>query len=302
MANTFLKAEKIAATALGLLQREIVLPGLVWRDAGGSFRGAAGDTITMRVPARATARTRPLRQDRPTDGSGIIQMDTLAETAVDVTLDEAVYNAVPITDEELTLDITEFGSRVLSPQVRAVAEGLENKLADEMTGATYATTLSVDTSDPYNTFVDARKALNDADVPVGQRVAVVGSAIEAAILKSKHLKHADTAGSDSALRDAEIGRFAGLPTIYTSNALPEDFGVIFHRSAFVLNIQAPAIPEGVTYGSSQSYQGLAMRWIRDYDFLNVQDRSLVDSYVGTNIVADGPNGEFVRAVKLTLGS
>jgi hypothetical protein len=153
MANTFIKATRIASAALGLLEREIVLPGLVWRDAGGDFRGAGGDTISIRVPARTQARTRALRGARPStsEGAGIITMDDLTETKVDVTLDTDVYSAVPVTDEELTLDLTDFGSQILEPQVRAVAEGIENAVAAEMTGATYATNLTVDTADPFKT-------------------------------------------------------------------------------------------------------------------------------------------------------
>lgn len=42
-----------------------------------------------------------------------------------------------------------------------------------------------------------------------------------------------------------------------------------------------------------------MRWIRDYDFRNVQDRSLIDTYIGTNIVADGPGTNEVQTVTIT---
>lgn len=296
MANTFLKGDKIARAALGLLQREIILPALVWRDAGGSFVGAAGDTVTIRVPARTTARTRPLRGTRPTasEGEGIITMDELVETSVDVTLDEAVYSAVPITDEELTLDITDFGSQILGPQVRAVAEGLENKLAAEMLAANYATTLTLDTTDPYNTLVDARVEMNRNNIPMTQRTAVVGADMEGIFLKSEHLSHADKAGDNSALRDAEIGRVAGFGPIYVSNALPPDVGFVFHRTAYVLSLQAPAIPQGASFGSSQSFQNIALRVIRDYDFRNVQDRHLVDVYAGTNTVIDGDTNEVQR--------
>jgi hypothetical protein len=50
VANTFLKPTVIARTALGLLERELVLPSLVWRDAVADFAGAQGDTVTIRVP------------------------------------------------------------------------------------------------------------------------------------------------------------------------------------------------------------------------------------------------------------
>lgn len=309
MANTFIKANRIVGAALGLLEREIVLPALVWRDAGGDFAGAGGDTISIRVPARTTARTRTLRGARPTasEGEGIITMDNLTETKVDVTLDTDVYNAIPVTDEELTLDITDFGTQILAPQVRAVAEGIENAVAAEMTGATYATTLTLDTTDPYKTLVDARVALNKQNVPMAERVVVVGADMEGLFLKSDRLARVDQSGTDSALRNATIGRLAGFGDVVVSNGIPPNVGFVFHRTAFVLSMRAPAVPAGVNFGQTQTFQNLAMRWIRDYDARNLQDRSILNVYIGTNIVADGPDGadvgtdpDFVRAVKLVL--
>lgn len=305
MANSYLKAEKIAATALGLLQREIVLPGLVWKDAGGSFVGAAGDTITMRVPARTQARSRTLRGARglASEGLGIIQMDELTEHSVDVTLDEAIYSAIPVTDEELTLDINDFAAQILAPQVRAVAEGLENKLAAEMVGATYAQTVQIpraklagtntDSTNTYDVFrglASVRKYMNVANLPQNDRIIVVGADMEEAFLNDPHLNRFDGSGDSgpgSALRDATLGRIAGFNQVIVSNALPAAFGVAFHRTAFVLNLQAPVVPSGVPFGSNQSFEGLAMRYIRDYDFRNVQDRGMVDLYCGTNTVVDG---------------
>jgi hypothetical protein len=301
VANTILKPSVIARTALGLLEREIILPGLVWTDAVADFAGAEGDTVTIRVPARTTARTRALRVTRPTasEGEGIITMDSLAQTSVDVTIDTDIYNAIPITDEEMTFDIEDFGRDILQPQVRAVAEGLENMLAAEMVGATYATTLTLDTTDPYNTMVDGRVALNKANVPMANRIAVVGADMEGVILKSKHLSEVDKSGSDSALRDAIIGRMAGFGNVYVSNALPPDEGYLFHRTAFVLGMRAPVVPRGATYGQSQRFQNLALRWLMDYDGRNQQDRSFVNVYAGTAIVADGPNSNEVQNVTIT---
>jgi hypothetical protein len=82
-----------------------------------------------------------------------------------------------------------------------------------------------------------------------------------------------------------------------SNALPSNVGFAFHRTAYVLGMRAPMVPDGATFGASQAAFGLAMRWLRDYDFRNVQDRSLFDSYIGTNIVADGASE--VQTVTIT---
>lgn len=296
MANTFIKPTVIVRAALGLLQRQIVLPALVWTDAFHDFSGAYNDTISIRVPGRLTARTRDLRG---TGGARTITLDNLTETKVDVTLDTDIYSAVPVTDEELTLDIVNFGAQVLAPQVRAVAEGLENGLVTEMQQATYETTVNFDNADPYGSIVDARKALNDADVPFAGRALVVGSAIEAAILKDDHFSRYDAAAAAgvTALTEAKLGRIAGFD-VYTSNALNEDEAFAFHMTAFVLASRAPVVPDGATFGQSESYQGLAMRWLRDYDFSNVQDRSLVDAFTGTAHVED--DGAFVRAVRLEM--
>lgn len=306
MANFFLKATRIAAASLGLLEREIILPRLVWRDAGGDFSGAFGDTISLRVPSRTTARTRTFRGARPSasEGNGVIVMDDLAETKVDVTLDTAPYSAVAITDEELTLDITSFGEQILRPQVRAVGEAVENAIAAEMVGATYPaghnlTMPTGPTDDPFDTIVDARVALNKANVPMNDRFLVVGADLEGVFLKSDHLNRVDASGTDSALRNATIGRLAGFEAVIVSNALPANMGFAFHRTAYVLSMRAPVVPDGATYGASQSFEGLAMRWIRDYDFRNVQDRSLIDTYIGTNIVADGPGTNEVQTVTIT---
>src|SRR5436190_16821546 len=121
MANTYIKAETVLRAALGLLEREIVLPRLVWREPDPTrFKGAKDDTVSIRLPAFMRARKRVLRGGRP------ITVDNLAETKVDLTLDEDIYKAVAITDEEMTLDIVDFGLQVLQPVMASVARGVED--------------------------------------------------------------------------------------------------------------------------------------------------------------------------------
>ena len=304
MANTFVKAQKITATALGLLQREIVLPQLVWMDAttAADWVGNAGDTVSIRVPARTTARTRALRQARGTasEGEGIITMDNLVETKVDVTLDQAIYSAVPTTDEEETLDIVSYGAQILTPMVRAVAEGAENKIAKVMQNATYATTVSgLNATNTYEKMIDARQALNEANVPMTERYVVLGTALESMFLKDPHLSHFDQSGDNNALRDATIGSIAGFNRILVSQAIEPNEGYAFHRTAYSAVMVAPKIPSGASFGARQSLGGVGMRWIKDYDFRNASDRSMVDVYMGCNIIADGPASNEVQTVTIT---
>ncbi len=204
MANTFLKVGVIARTAVQLLFRELVVVRTVWTDAinPDEFVRALDDTVTLRVPARNTARTRTLRGGTP------ITLDEETEFAVPVKLDTDVYKGVAITDEELSLDITDFATQILLPQARAVAEGVEDRIVAEITSATYDTPIEIDESDPYKAAVAARKALNDNNVPKAQRTLLVGSGVEAAMLSSDRFVRADArgpSGAQSAFEDLPHG-------------------------------------------------------------------------------------------------
>ena len=293
MANSFLKAEKILQTALALLQREIVLPSLVTRYGQADFAGAKDDTITLRVPAVLTARDYEWRTR-----NSVIVVDDVTETSVDVTLDTHPYSAVAITDEQLTLDITSFAEQILRPQVRAVAERLENIIAVTLGGAIVPADAEVDhtigTTDGYVTAVRARKILNIHNVPMADRVLLLGANLEEDFLNSDHLTLVDQSGSDSALRDGTLGRILGF-TVVTSNAIDPDIGYAFNKSAIALGNVAPVVPDGVTAGASESLGGLAMRWIRDYDPNYLRDRAVVSAFAGAaSVEEDGENNRLVK--------
>ena len=298
MANTFLKPEVIARTALDLLQREIVLPRLVWRFGLSDFAGAKDDTITVRVPAVLTARNYEWRTR-----SAEIVIDDLIETGVDVTLDQHPYSAVAVTDEQLTLDIVSFGTQVLQPQIRAVAERLEGLIASTLGTATVPAAAdiahTIGTTDGYDTAVNARRQLNLQNVPAAGRVLLLGANLEADFLKSDHLTLVDQSGSDSALRDGTLGRILGF-TVVTSNAIDPDIGFAFHATAVAYGNVAPVVPDGVAMGSSQTSDGLAMRWIRDYDPRFLRDRSVVSAFAGAASVEE--DGENMRLVKINMAA
>lgn len=284
MPNQFIRAERVVSTALALLEREIVIPGTVWRDAGGSFRGAKDDTISIRLPAYSVASSRDLRASTP------IALGQRVETKVDVTLTKHIYDAVAITDAQMTLDIEDFGRQVLMPGVRAVARGVEDLLAATIEAATFPAGHQLTLAEnPLHTITRARRLLNDANVPMEGRVILMGSAVEEQILNLDNITKVNESGTDSALRDATIGRLRGF-TLITSNAIAPEKAYAYHRTAFACSLQAPVVPDGATWGASQAAAGMSMRALRDYDFSNVQDRLLVDVFAGANVVSD--KGEF----------
>lgn len=304
MASTFIKATQVVQMARLLLQREIVLPKLVWSDFSKSqFQYAYNDTVTMAVPAVMDARTRVLRS------TTALTADELTETSVDVKLDTHIYKLLNITDEQLTLDIRDFSSQVLAPQIRAVAEGLEDLIATEIAAADPEAAdiaFAEGTDDPYRVVLQARKALNDLNVPMNDRVLLVGSSVELALLEDDRIAKSgvDQIQRD-ALVDATVARIAGF-NIVTSNAIDEDAAYAFHRTAIAFAAFAPSIPAGAADGATVgSEPGLpALRFLRDYNPTNSTgpvDRSLVDVFAGAQSVEDG-EGDVTnkRLVKLTF--
>jgi hypothetical protein len=290
MANAFLKPEVIVGTALGLLQREIVLPSLVNSYTINDFRFAKNDTISVPIRAKLTARENVLRA---TGGGRTITSDSLSESSTSVKLTQHVYSAVDITDEELTLDISSFGEQVLTPQIRSVAEKLETHIYNQISTSAYVPgvndfTWATSTTNAYAAALMVRDALNRASAPNVNRVLLVGPGAEMAILADDKFTPSDNGDGfgASALREATIGRIAGF-TVVRSNLLDNDEMYGLTREAFVLGNVAPVVPDGVVFGRSMSHEGFSMRWIRDYDASVVTDRSVVSSYVGTAEVRDG---------------
>lgn len=280
MPNTFVKPSVVARTALGLLQREIILPRLVWRDHEREFAGKIGDTVNVRIPAPAvTAR----KFDRTgVAGDATVVTTNVAESSIPVKLDTHLYNAVPVTDEELTLQVEDFGAQILAPQVRGVAEGAENLVAAVLDAQAASVVLS--TTAPEDTLTDVAVTLDQRSVPRSGRVLVISPDMQGYFLKSQEIKkREDTTGTD-ALVDATLGRLRGF-TIVVSNALKPKSAHAFVREAVAFVTKAPAAPAGASFAASESYAGLAMRWLRDYDADTLQDRSIVSAYAGVKLTS-----------------
>lgn len=300
MANEFIKPEVVVGQLLGVLSREVVLPQLVWRDPIKSFKGSKNDTVSIRLPSYTNARTRVMRS-----GTQLV-MDNLDETKVDITLNTHVYKAIPVSDEEMTLDIVDFGQQVTAPAMGAVTRQVEDSLAAAMNDATYETELTVDATDPYKALVQARKALGLANVPMSGRFCAIGADVEAAFLDSDRLAKYDQVGPtiNDALRDAIIGRVAGF-TVVPVPGLDPDVVIAGHMTAFALCLVAPDVPVGADWGAKQSYQGMSLRVLQDYDPTPATgggpaDRLLVDTFMGVGVTKDrgtrDGNGRFVPSL------
>ena len=296
MANTILTAATIARASLGLLLRDIVLPGTVNRDAESDFSGQVGQTVNIRIPASFSSHvyTQTLRA-----AGTPITVDDITEGSIPVVLDQTIYVAAAASDEELTFSIVDFGKQVLDPQVAAVAIGMENILAAAMNAIAAGTiTYSKATVKSGGSAIDAvlaaRAELTAAKVPAGGRYLAVSPEVETALLQSPDLVRFDGSGDspNQALREATVGRLFGF-TVVSSPAITTKTAIAYHQDAFAFVTRAPIVPAGVVFGQSATYAGLGMRYIRDYDSLFLRDRSIVSSLAGAKLL------DANRAVKIT---
>jgi len=107
VANTFLTDKaaqtRVASVAMSVLARQLVLPATVYRNAEAEFTGRTGDTITIRKPASLEANTYASR-------TSAIEVDSLTETGVAVAIDNHLYSAVAVTDEQMEFEVDDFAS------------------------------------------------------------------------------------------------------------------------------------------------------------------------------------------------
>lgn len=310
MTISTIKVGKIAAAGLALLEREIVIPNLVTTrtDVGGDL----DDVVTIKIPARAKARSMALRPANEVDRT--IQLDNLTQRSVQVTIDENIYHAVGIEDEVNTLDVTSFAAEILQPQVRAIAEAWEDKIAGVIEDAPYVHEVDGTTARPVDAILDARKLLFQSDVEPNGCTLLIGSEVEAIFSKSDQIQRVDWAGGDNstAIRDASIGRIGGYNAV-VSNAIDPFGAYIFHKTAFSSAWKAPKIPQGAVAGKQvqlQGGKGAALTWIVDYDALQQRDRSVVRVYAGAGYTSDPAddvatntfvkNGGLIRAAKIVF--
>lgn len=293
MPHAFVKPSLVVQTAVEILQRQRVLQALVTTDGLGDFGGSANDTINIRVPAIAGAHTRTLRASDRT-----LSTDDLVEYNIPVQLTEHVYSAIKLTDEQRTLDIQDFARQVLKPQVSAVAYKLEDLVADLIDSADYDEVLAISPSDTFPAFVDARRKLNDNNVPDSDRILVVGSAVEAQILKDDQFRQFQQSGDANALRRAYLGEIAGM-RVFRSNAIASDTAFEWHPTAFVYVNRAPKQSEGIVASASYAADNVALRWLADWSYTDIGLRSLVDVFTGYKVITEA-DGSFQRGVKMRL--
>lgn len=290
MANTFITPSVIASRGLATLYNSTVLGNLVWRDFDPDFTGKQGDTVTIRKPAIFTAE----EFDRD---SGVEYQDA-TEDSTDVSLDTVANVSFEVTDEQMTLDISDFENQLLVPAMEAIVQKVDGDLAAALLAAAQAesqvSTLSSVASDAV---IGARTILSDNKFPTSDRYAVFSPAGTGVALSDELFVQANKSGSTDALREANLGRVFGIDT-YESQVFTNGGGIAFHKSAVTLAVRPLGAPRGLPSNqvAVESYKGLSLRTTYAYDHSRKSDLVSCDLLYG--IADTRPEG----AVEVDLGA
>src|SRR5690606_22501889 len=252
-------AQGASSLAGALRARQLPLPLAAGRVPGGEAAGDAGapTPVAARTPRSARTQASPGAQ---------ISYDALNETPVDVELSH-LYDATRLTDEDLSLNLVDFGSQVTQPQVASAATGAEDQLAAAMNSlpadASFAAVADPDDTDEQ--ILAAREALSEADVPAGDRYLACAPDIISRLLGVDKFVRADAVGDGMAIREATMGRIYGF-TVVESNGLDAGTAVAYHRSGFVFANRTPVPPRGLssTQTATATNGGVSMRQIFQY--------------------------------------
>lgn len=312
--HNIVKPQKMVAAAVGVLEGEVVVPNTFLKKGIDDFKGTENDTINMKVEGTLPARDYAWRNDR----SAELIFDEYAERTIAVSFGGNKYSGVRITDEQKDFDL-ESESFLPGVQAKAVGQGLEQGANAHLNSTTFNVTIGNVEQNFKGGFIEARRVLNAFHVPKVNRVLLVGSDFAAALLDDDKMGLAQNVGESEAvnmLQEARIGKRYGF-TIIEGEDLAADEAVAYVPSAFVFLTGAPSIPQSIKAGATMSYEGIALRWMRQYNATRLREESIVNTYYGFDTVKDpvvywdgaaGESGQMkvtgseylVRAIKLKL--
>ncbi|WP_144721232.1 hypothetical protein [Cellulosimicrobium sp. TH-20] len=309
--HVVVKPEHIAQTAAVLLEESLVVPATFRREGIDQYKGQADDTINVKVEGVLPWREYGFRNDRSTP----IEFDQYKERTVKVDFGGDIYDAVELTDEQADFDNLGDWTKLAAKQVEGIGRGLEYLATKHATEAPFAYTVGVHEARLRAGLIEARRVMNALRLPTQGRTILLGTNWEAAALNDPKLTLAHNVGdnqAETALRTASLGTLFGFNLVVAQELDPDD-AIAMIDSAFIFATGAPRVPRSVAFGATAAHNGVALRWLRDYDLRYTTERSLFNTYKGFRTVTDimlGQNAEgqafvgeyehFVRAIKLRL--
>lgn len=259
-------ADVIAAVAADLAGKDLNLGALFHQDYAAEFGDGSGRTIRVRVPGATAVSTRGVYSLEA------LELGSIEEQSVPVSLDVEAYSAVPLARGHLDLSLRDYGKQVLLPQTRAVVQYAERAVAQALTSHDADETISeaYDALNPRAVIVKARAKLRDAGVPDSAEIfAVTGAGAYADLIMAQVLD--------------ENGAVAGTDVrVHESTRLPSGSIFVGIKEAVALAVRAPSVPDGAPFGASVQTDDYAATVIRAFNPAIGADQSTVSAFVGAS--------------------
>jgi hypothetical protein len=271
----------IARAALATLFENSMMLSLVSRDWENEFAPGKGATVRVRKPTLFVA----------DEFDGTINEQSVTETYVDVTLGHHADVSVALTSREMTLELTDIQTQVLTPALEAICKKIDQDLLalrDDVTnvagdGSWKPTGVTRDAYDLYDpkAMLDAGVRLAAAKVPLSNRIIVVDATTAGEWLGNTLFSNNPAAvGTDvatEALLNASLGqrRYGFAP--YQADNITDGLGVAFHKTAFTLATRPLELPDGVPADSKAivNYKGVGIRVVKAY---NISTKKTIISF------------------------
>ena len=210
------------ARLLAHLDKALVYGNLVNRDYEGDIR-QQGDTVKINQIADITVRD----YKKGTD----ITIDDVDGTPTTLTISQDKYFAFKVEDVDAAQANVNLVDAAMARASYAMRDVVDQYIASFYASAGVTTGLGNDTTPlsitsatkAYESLVDMKGALDDANVPADGRFVVVPSQFYGFMLKDSRFVAAGTTKTDNVLANGYIGTAAGFQ-IYQSNNVPNTKG------------------------------------------------------------------------------
>src|SRR6266403_1018712 len=211
MANTTLTASIVAKAAVGILENELTMAGMVYRGYEDEFDQKVngytiGDTVTIRKPTDYTVRNTIVSAPQDTqEGKLTLQINQVA--GVDFSF----------TSQQLTLNISDLSERVIRPAMIQVANQIDVQVMSLFKDIPQWVGTPGTLVQTFAGFAKGAQNMDQRTVPQGNRSAILAPADYWAMAGSQTALFAQQI-NNKAYRSGRIGEVGAIDTYMSQNA------------------------------------------------------------------------------------
>lgn len=287
--------EVFIETALDALGDNLVIANTVTQRSDlGDYK--PGTVITQRVKGTLPVRNYGFNNNRENP----IITDTYEETAVNFTMSaDRPYSAVQLTDEQKIWDFKNGWGDLPEAQIAAISGHFERGVLGQIFNAPYEVRIVVKDSavsqkaaaemnqdSIFNSINEATTAIKRMRTPDLNLYAACGLEFANAIRQSNKLIKNQGAG-ENAFASSVIGTYDSV-TFIESTAIPATEAVMYASTGYIFYTQAAPVPDALVGRGAvaRTTNGVALRWLNDYDSSRWVDRSSFDVFAGYQYTKD----------------